>query len=1357
MNLQEITRQIFDDYAKSTDAEIRHKSDRGVQQLFTQSYRSRYFLELLQNARDAIYLNGRGKKGKAKFWVKDNALFFANNGAEFNERGIKSICYPAVSPKVDQNMIGHKGIGFLSTLELTNNLEIITNFGTVYFDYFEAAKKVLKNPDEIPLLQFPLFKPGTLFSDYTELYNEGYTTVMKFNLKKEVTEKQVNEFIDKFSGEDLIFLESIEKLYLNNRIISIERSGDSIILDDNGKKKYYKIYEKEYELKDEEISSFESSEKEMFSKDRTIECRFLLKTDAEGTFEAVIDSPLFLYYRLDIESGFPFYIHSYFSVTPDRKNLLEQSKLNEIIFREIAKYYATDFLKAIKIDFSKIELTILHFDPKPNARLEQLYKMIAHELQDKPFIYHLQTTSYKKPSEILLLSKEQTEVFVDGMLGEKYLLRIDDFKISNWMSNLLKIESLSPQYISEQIEKKCEQNIENPGFFTKLYLFMGISRLFLSSKKILLTEHNKLVSGFTTTTYYQRRDELTLPTELENDLCFLNKNIKIAEFNYKNQELGLLEYSLENLISNALRVFKEYSPLNSMKNESIAISIIQFIKSLNVLDKDQQFDIADRILLPVVNNSVGTRQWICPLDFALYFEDFIFAVEYNNDFKKVDISLLSKDDEDKQSWIDYLGNLFVWKIPALIIDGERKEIPDWKDDFINKVKADHNTGMLSISNDRRLDVPIEISEKLSNCLIKNWQTYRELIKYGKKRPLTVFNGTHTNNYSNTFSAIKYSEILRFLNKQKWIVPYANETGFHTPSEIVAMKYSELNNRDNQSVLKYLNVISLDLEKDHDFILDFNIIHIRSKNANDYFRLLDMIYENFKNKEIEDKTGFERFFNRILSFIYDYLETIEDKLIRENITIQFKKQFFLVKSLINSEFKWLEGKDAIHIDDATFLEGLGNEILTAIEYPFAFTKKARNEWGKYGSKIGKKLSKVVQKSLIETSYIPTNITDAVKYFEIIIAFIEDEIGKQLNNDLIQHLISKQIKVHSPLYINVHVEGKDYKIIQLFFVNGNKENAELHIDNEVTGNNREMIISQALASLLVEYVDSELKNMDILILQIIKNKNKKEVYDYAILRGIDEARLIYLADFITHGNEIDLYSEGVKDKDEKSFEVVTVPKSNMISITRKIKESTTTEIEVDLDFDGLLTILGNAVDDKMVLLNNGMLIKNPIILNGNKSNGGAGFGNARNILTDNSKDLVGILAEYYVYKRLMQHGSEMLQLIQYDKIDNFEIIWFNETKLQKPELVDQSRGKGCDIIIEKFNIYIEVKGMMKETPFITITGPELQKMKEVGDTYFLVIVKNLFEEAGIRTTIIIPNPYSLVVNGQINVKEIQLVIP
>lgn len=84
------------------------------------NYYGRFLIELLQNAHDRFFKNGRS--GKVKIILdldqKIPVLYFANTGKPFQDSGFVSISDLAQSDKSPQESIGNKGVGFKSVLEV---------------------------------------------------------------------------------------------------------------------------------------------------------------------------------------------------------------------------------------------------------------------------------------------------------------------------------------------------------------------------------------------------------------------------------------------------------------------------------------------------------------------------------------------------------------------------------------------------------------------------------------------------------------------------------------------------------------------------------------------------------------------------------------------------------------------------------------------------------------------------------------------------------------------------------------------------------------------------------------------------------------------------------------------------------------------------------------------------------------------------------------------------------------------------------------------------------------------------------------------------------------------------------------
>ena len=489
IDLKQITEDIFNENARRSSDGL--TSDRYVQNHFVSSYKSRFFLELLQNARDAIVM-GMVKKGRIKAWLEGDILFFANNGMDFNKEGVRSICFPAISTKTDRGMIGHKGIGFNSILEITDQPAIMTNSGTFYFSNEETVELIGQPIDILPLFQFPLYSAVTVEQAYPELFIQGYTTIIKLKLNKKITGQEALKQALQITGQDIVFLSAITGMEIGENKKEIVALTPRIILEENTKPSYYKPYEYHFCLSSEIIGSFDEDEQTQFKTDNKAECKFLLQTDVSGKFMPAAQSKLYLFYALDPITGFSFSIHSFFSATIDRKGLSGQSKLNAALFDQIAEYYTGDFLAVVKTDFPADVLTVLAYKRELNNNLEPFYNALKSRWAGKEFIYHAAAKRFLAPSEVLLVTKKESDLFDDGIFGDKYLLYMPDTSIQDWLIRECGTTQLAKDFIVRNIESKCESRINDPKFFERLYEQNTVWLFDLSPKKILLTQNGKL-------------------------------------------------------------------------------------------------------------------------------------------------------------------------------------------------------------------------------------------------------------------------------------------------------------------------------------------------------------------------------------------------------------------------------------------------------------------------------------------------------------------------------------------------------------------------------------------------------------------------------------------------------------------------------------------------------------------------------------------------------------------------------------------------------------------------------------------------------------------------------------------------
>ena len=89
-------------------------------------YHGRFIVELLQNASDQA--TDAGLSDSCVTIVRTaEFVAFANEGTEFNEKGLRSITSLGLSTKNPQDAIGNKGLGFKSVFQVSESPEIYSS------------------------------------------------------------------------------------------------------------------------------------------------------------------------------------------------------------------------------------------------------------------------------------------------------------------------------------------------------------------------------------------------------------------------------------------------------------------------------------------------------------------------------------------------------------------------------------------------------------------------------------------------------------------------------------------------------------------------------------------------------------------------------------------------------------------------------------------------------------------------------------------------------------------------------------------------------------------------------------------------------------------------------------------------------------------------------------------------------------------------------------------------------------------------------------------------------------------------------------------------------------------------------
>lgn len=190
-------------------------------------YHKRFAFELLQNADDAMH--GEARPKTVRFEIRDDVLIVANTGRPIDEDDVEALCSIGITTKKAEEdqlaSIGHKGRGFSSVLELTEQPQVYSTGISFLFDRErsrEAIREVVEEHDEwsmddidgIPLMRLP-FPPQKTPERVEELLDQGYHTVFRFPLKDEQIKEDVIETVTGLDRNTVLFLQELERLEIH--------------------------------------------------------------------------------------------------------------------------------------------------------------------------------------------------------------------------------------------------------------------------------------------------------------------------------------------------------------------------------------------------------------------------------------------------------------------------------------------------------------------------------------------------------------------------------------------------------------------------------------------------------------------------------------------------------------------------------------------------------------------------------------------------------------------------------------------------------------------------------------------------------------------------------------------------------------------------------------------------------------------------------------------------------------------------------------------------------------------------------------------------------------------------------------
>ena len=323
----------------------------GLEAYVSESYNSRSFIELLQNADDAK---------ETKFSVKRSGeyLFVANNGAHFNIKDLESLCRSASSNKVRGTTIGYRGIGFKSVVSFAKEVHLISGDFAITFSK-ELSKQIVPQANKVPLIRIPheLDKSikSELAGEIKEIQDEGFNTVFIFS---GVLANQIDEEYTSFANTTLLFLNSIQviKIHLSKKV-----TANIAVIEENEKGRILRV------------STTDAISNWFVCSNSTCSIAFSMnkdKVDRLPKSEAIIHAFL----PTEDSCGLGVVVNGDFSTDPSRRHLImDETTIN--VISNLARLYASLLKYALaNKDRNMVDALMPYFDLKLIQLMKQSFE-----------------------------------------------------------------------------------------------------------------------------------------------------------------------------------------------------------------------------------------------------------------------------------------------------------------------------------------------------------------------------------------------------------------------------------------------------------------------------------------------------------------------------------------------------------------------------------------------------------------------------------------------------------------------------------------------------------------------------------------------------------------------------------------------------------------------------------------------------------------------------------------------------------------------------------------------------------------------------------------------------------------------
>ena len=332
----------------------------GLEAYVSESYNSRSFIELLQNADDA---------GAKRFCVRkaDDYLIVSNDGRPFDIKDMESLCRSASSGKIRGTSIGYRGIGFKSVVSIAKDVHLVSGEFEVTFSK-KLSKQIVPEAPRVPLIRIPHnidFKVRSALDNIIhEIQEEGYQTIFIFS---GVVASQIDDEYTNFALTTLLFLNNIRNVQ-----ISLGKSVNAII-NFNSQNEYGK------KLK---ITSNDSVKDWIVCSDKFCSIAFSLNNSKIARLPKD-KAAIHAFLPTEDCSGLGVIVNGDFSTDPSRRHLIMDDTTNKVI-ANLAKLYG----KLLKQGLANGNIGLINaLMPYFDMKLTQLMKVsfekeLANQLKE---------------------------------------------------------------------------------------------------------------------------------------------------------------------------------------------------------------------------------------------------------------------------------------------------------------------------------------------------------------------------------------------------------------------------------------------------------------------------------------------------------------------------------------------------------------------------------------------------------------------------------------------------------------------------------------------------------------------------------------------------------------------------------------------------------------------------------------------------------------------------------------------------------------------------------------------------------------------------------------------------------------